>query len=98
MSIEILRYITESPPQEYGGFAPQTVEAAKWAIAEIERLEKTTERYRNCIGDIMSGIYEGKATVDDIAEVVRTYAYPGEIAVIDLNAAAAEKELKGSEK
>jgi hypothetical protein len=36
--IGTLKYIAESPPEAHGGFAAQTVEAAKWALAEIERL------------------------------------------------------------
>jgi septal ring factor EnvC (AmiA/AmiB activator) len=35
---DVLNYIIESPPQEHGGFHPTTVEAAKWAVAEIDRL------------------------------------------------------------
>ena len=34
-----LKYIAESPAERHGGFAPQTVVAAKWALAEIERLK-----------------------------------------------------------
>lgn len=35
-----LYYITESPPQEHGGFHPQTVQIARDAAAEIARLRK----------------------------------------------------------
>lgn len=33
-----LRYIADSPPPEFGGFHPEAVQTAIWAIAEIERL------------------------------------------------------------
>jgi rubrerythrin len=33
-----LKYIADSPAEQHGGFAKQTVEAAQWALAEIERL------------------------------------------------------------
>jgi hypothetical protein len=33
-----LKYITDSPPHEHGGFHPQTVETAKAALKEIRRL------------------------------------------------------------
>jgi len=38
--LETLKYIAKSPAQEHGGFHPNTVDAAKWAIAEISRLRK----------------------------------------------------------
>ena len=36
--LETLKYITESPAQEDGGFHPNTVAAAKWAVEEIAAL------------------------------------------------------------
>ena len=41
--METLRYIADSPPEAHGGFAKQTVEAAQWALAEIERLQAEVE-------------------------------------------------------
>ena len=38
--LETLKYITESPAQEDGGFHPNTVAAAKWAVAEIAELRQ----------------------------------------------------------
>ena len=37
--IGTLKYIASSPAEMYGGFPAQTVAAAKWALAEIERLQ-----------------------------------------------------------
>lgn len=41
-----LYYITESPPEEYGGFHPKTVEIAREAAAEIASLRAANERLR----------------------------------------------------
>lgn len=38
--MDTLKYIADSPPRECGGFHEYTVDAAKWAIAEIDRLTK----------------------------------------------------------
>jgi len=41
-----LQYIAESPAERHGGFAPQTVAAAKWALDEIERLQAENARLK----------------------------------------------------
>jgi hypothetical protein len=35
---ETLKYIAESPASQYGGFAPEIIDAAKWAVTEIGQL------------------------------------------------------------
>lgn len=44
--MDTLKYIADSPPRECGGFHEYTVEAAKWAIAEIERLTRERDEAR----------------------------------------------------
>lgn len=47
--IGTLKYIADSPPEERGGFGPLTVEAAKWAIKEIERLQAENNKFKGAI-------------------------------------------------
>lgn len=39
-TLETLRYITKSPPQEHGGFHPYTVLCARSALYHIARLRR----------------------------------------------------------
>ena len=50
MSIETLKYIADSPPEEYGGFREDVVAVAKWALLQIERLSQW-------VNDLQSGMY-----------------------------------------
>lgn len=42
-----LRYIVDSPPPEHGGFHPQAVATAAWALARIAELE-AAQRWVPC--------------------------------------------------
>jgi len=44
--LENLKYIANSPDREHGGFHPNTVNIAKEAIEQIERLEKANAAMR----------------------------------------------------
>ena len=46
MSAELLRYISESPPAEHGGFDPNIVQAATWATWRIGELEADNAKLR----------------------------------------------------
>lgn len=49
MSLEILKYIADSPPAEHGGFHENTIAAAKWALAEIARISTNYAKLHGCV-------------------------------------------------
>jgi hypothetical protein len=82
--IGTLKYIAESPPEAHGGFAAQTVEAAKWALAEIERLqaELAQEQQRNLLNvacceqqvkDLKAEFAPTIAVLEEVSTVVGLY-------------------------
>jgi hypothetical protein len=67
-----LRYIADSPPEAHGGFAEQTVAAAKWALAEIERLQAENDRLRAAAAQAIEvlervpGAYQKREELDSL--------------------------------
>jgi len=68
--IDGLKYIAESPSREHGGFHPQTVQIAKDALAEIERLRTALllyhEAWNGCEGDWKTAMREASKEAESV--------------------------------